>query len=62
LTIRFRLEVGRRVHCASGLSFMIPRSSGTVTSEGNVTSNLPEVKASMRVALSGMIVYSMPSR
>jgi hypothetical protein len=35
---------------------------GTVTPYGEVTSNLPAKNARLRVAISFMIVYSMPSR
>ena len=63
LTIRLvATPVKRMVHCALGASRLTFLSSGTDTSVGNVMSNLPLVKASMRVERSGMIVYSIPSR
>ena len=54
--------IGAISHCAVGICSLMSLTSGTVTSNGKVMSNLPDTNDSIAVERLGMIVYSMPSR
>ena len=54
--------IGAISQIASGLLALMSATSGTVTSNGKIMSNLPDWKARIAVERLGMIVYSTPSR
>src|ERR1700720_3714046 len=63
LTMRLMLTLsGSRSHTACGAWDWMSLSSGMVTSDGNVMSNLPATKARIAVERLGMMENSMPSR